>query len=80
MTTPTPPAEERWKPVQVAAYLKMKYQDARNAMLEGRFGESEYDPKTRALTVSAALVREEKAKRDARKKSRKKTRPKKRAR
>jgi hypothetical protein len=52
------PVEERWAPVQVASFLGMSYQDARNAMLEGSFGESHYDAASRRLTVLASRVRE----------------------
>lgn len=62
--------DEWWVPMQVAAFMGMSYQDARNAMLEGKFGDSEYDAKTRRLTVKASLVRDVKAKRAKRKKSR----------
>ena len=65
MTHTSPPTDdERWNPVQVAAFMQMQYQDARNAMLEGRFGESEYDPVKRKLTVSANAVRAVKRKRE----------------
>lgn len=62
-STPTESPNEWWEPMQVAAFMKMSYQNARNAMLEGRFGESQYDARTRKLTVDARLVREAKAKR-----------------
>lgn len=67
--------DEWWVPMQVAAFMGMSYQDARNAMLEGRYGDSEYDAKTRRLTVRASLVKEAKAKRAKRRQSRKKSRP-----
>lgn len=60
---PVPTAIEWWDPMQVASFMKMNYQRARNAMLEGQFGESQYDAKTRKLTVDSRLVREAKAKR-----------------
>ena len=75
--TPTPVAAlEWWTIVQVASFCKMKYQEARNAMLEGRYGASEYDAKTRRLTVRADLVRadeERKAKRRKQRMKRSKT-------
>lgn len=61
MANPTSPEsiapEEWWTPVQVASFLGLQYQTARNQMLEGRFGESAYDPTTRKLTVLASRVR-----------------------
>jgi hypothetical protein len=45
MTAPSPGDTEQWTIVQVASYLRMSYQDARNAMLEGVFGESFYEAK-----------------------------------
>jgi len=57
-TTAKPLAsEERWTVVQVASYLSISYQTARNNMLAGDFGLSEYDAHTRKLTVLASAVR-----------------------
>lgn len=53
--------EERWTVVQVASYLAISYQTARNNMLAGDFGLSAYDAETRTLTVPAANVRAMKA-------------------
>lgn len=61
---------EWWSVVQVASFCKMKYQDARNAMLEGRYGASEYDAKTRRLTVRADLVHADQERRAQRRKQR----------
>lgn len=58
--TPTP---ERWTTVQVASYLTVSYQIARNRMLAGDFGDSDYNAKTRTLTVLADRVRAAKSKR-----------------
>jgi hypothetical protein len=62
--TPTkvtlPPDDERWEPIQVATHLSVAYQAARNRMLQGEFGASEYDAKTRKLTVLASRVRKAK--------------------
>jgi pectate lyase len=66
-------ADEQWTIVQVASYMSLSYQDARNAMLAGEFGESDYDAKSRRLTVRASHVRDARAKRDARRQSRRKT-------
>lgn len=54
-TTPAP--DERWTVVQVAAFLSLPYQRARNNMLAGDYGITEYDAKSRKLTVSADRVR-----------------------
>jgi hypothetical protein len=59
----TEPTEERWTIVQVAAYLSLSYQVARNNMLSGDYGPSDYDAETRRLTVSAERVRAAKSKR-----------------
>lgn len=67
-------ADERWVPVQVAAFLEMTYQDARNAMLEGRFGAPDYDAKRRRLTVLASRVRDVRAQREKRREMRAKSR------
>lgn len=48
---------ERWTPVQVASFLSLSYQAARNEMLAGTYGSSQYDPQTRKLTVLASRVR-----------------------
>jgi len=63
MADETPPTEERWTPVQVASYLKLSYQVARNNMLAGDYGESHYDAEKRRLTVSAERVRTARSKR-----------------
>jgi hypothetical protein len=65
MTAPSPGDTEQWTIVQVASYLRMSYQDARNAMLEGVFGESFYEAKSRRLTVLASAVRAYRDARDA---------------
>jgi hypothetical protein len=59
--------EEQWTVVQVASHLGVPYQTARNFMLEGRFGASQYDAETRRLTVMAANVRNASAKKSHRK-------------
>lgn len=56
----TPDTEERWEVVQVASHMGLSYQTARNQMLQGIYGASEYDAKTRKLTVLAARVRKRK--------------------
>lgn len=53
--------EERWGVVQVAAHLQLSYQTARNNMLAGDYGVSEYNAETRKLTVPANAVRAMKA-------------------
>lgn len=72
-----PIVEEDWKIVQVASHMGgLSYQTARNQMLQGVFGESKYDAKTRCLTVSSTMVRKVKAKQDKAKLSkRRKNRP-----
>lgn len=55
--------EERWTVVQVAAFLGVSYQTARNNMLAQDYGPSEYDPVKRKLTVIADRVRSVKSKR-----------------
>lgn len=66
----TAPEEERWTTVQVASHLSISYQTARNNMLAGDYGLSEYDAETRKLTVLASRVRAaRKAARKAAKKS-----------
>lgn len=61
----TPPEpDESWDPPRVAAFMQLPYQKARNQMLEGRFGPSDYDPVKRKLTVKSSHVRAEKARRD----------------
>lgn len=60
----TRPPAEQWTITQVAAFMGLNYQTARNQMLNGTFGRSAYDAKTRALTVSSVKVRAEKRKRD----------------
>lgn len=67
-TTTVP--DEWWTIVQVASYLAIPYQTARNRMLEGRFGESQYDAKTRRLTVQAARVLDAKSHMKSRTKTR----------
>lgn len=52
-----PEGEERWAIVQVASHLSISYQTARNNMLAGDYGMSEYDAETRKLTVLASKVR-----------------------
>jgi hypothetical protein len=52
-----PEGEERWTIVQVASHLSISYQTARNNMLAGDYGMSEYDAETRKLTVLAGKVR-----------------------
>lgn len=54
-------SEERWTVVQVAAFLKLDYQTARNNMLSGDYGSSDYDAKSRKLTVLAEAVRSAKS-------------------
>lgn len=54
------PVEERWGIMQVAAHLSISYQTARNNMLAGDFGQSEYDAATRKLTVLASAVKAKK--------------------
>ena len=61
MTNPQP-TEERWTITQVAAHMEISYQTARNNMLAGDFGPSDYDANTRTLTVLANAVRTKKAK------------------
>lgn len=53
-----PPAEERWRVVQVAGFLGISPQTARNRMLQKHYGPSVYDERTRILTVRADAVRE----------------------
>lgn len=48
------PADMR--PMQVASAIGMDYQRARGMMLRGVFGEPNYDPETRTLTVKRATV------------------------
>lgn len=67
------PTDEQWKPAQVAAFMRISYQTARNQMFAGDFGPSHYAPKTRTLTVSANAVRRVKTERDAHIKSTRKT-------
>jgi hypothetical protein len=67
--------DEPWEIVQVASFMRLTYQTARNHMLSGTFGPSQYDPTTRCLTVMASAVRKvqaraEKARAMARKKKR----------
>lgn len=64
------PSEERWTIVQVAAHLSLPYQTARNNMLSGDYGPSEYDAKTRTLTVIADPVRAAKVRQKSRPKKR----------
>lgn len=63
-------ADEPWKPVQVASCLGLTYQDARNRMLHGEFGQSEYNDKTRSLTVSKLAVLAVKEKHDRKRRRR----------
>ena len=60
--TTTAAPDEAWTVVQVASFLAVSYQVARNNMLAGDYGLSEYDPVTRKLTVRAESVRAAKAK------------------
>lgn len=62
MADETPPSEE-WTPVQVASFLAISYQSARNNMLAGDYGPSKYDAEKRKLTVMADRVRAAKSKR-----------------
>jgi hypothetical protein len=64
--------KERWTVVQVASFLVISYQTARNNMLAGDFGTPEYDAQTRKLTVLASGVRPKKPKRKHRRKKHKK--------
>lgn len=52
---PTLP-DEPWTVAQVAAYLGLTYQRARNNMLCHDYGPPEYNAKTRALTVLSSRV------------------------
>lgn len=70
---PDKTAAERWTVVQVAAHFGVSYQTARNNMLVGDYGPSEYDAEKRKLTVLADGVRNAKTKR-GRKSTRKKSR------
>lgn len=74
MPNATPPlaSDERWVIVQVASFLSISYQTARNNMLAGDFGPSDYDAETRRLTVSAERVRAMKPKGKTKKKKRSK--------
>ena len=56
-----PKPAEHWTIIQVASFLSIPYQSARNQMLEGRFGESQYDATSRKLTVLASLVQSAKS-------------------
>jgi hypothetical protein len=60
--------DERWTVVQVASFLVISYQTARNNMLAGDYGPSEYDAGARKLTVLASNVRPKKPKRKHRRK------------
>jgi hypothetical protein len=51
------PSDEEWGPVQVAAFMKLSYQTARNHMLAGLYGDATYSAKHRRLTVLASRVR-----------------------
>jgi len=53
--------DEMWDPPRVASFMQLPYQKARNQMLEGRFGPSDYDPIKRKLTVKSSRVRAEKS-------------------
>jgi hypothetical protein len=68
--TPSVTPEERWTTVQVASFLMISYQTARNNMLAGDYGLSEYDAKTRTLSVLASRVQAAKSKRGRKKKRR----------
>ena len=57
---PEEKTEERWTVIQVAMFLSIAYQGARDLMLEGEFGKPEYDPALRRLTVQADKVRKRK--------------------
>lgn len=46
-----PPTGERWNIVQVASYLGLPYQKARNNMMANLYGPSVYIAETRSLTV-----------------------------
>lgn len=52
-----PTREERWRVVQVASFLGLSPQTARNRMLQKVYGPSEYNARTRTLTVAASAVR-----------------------
>lgn len=54
---------EQWTVMQVASYLGISYQKARNNMLAGDYGVTDYNAETRRLTVSAERVRATKSKR-----------------
>lgn len=58
---------EQWTIVRVAAFLHLPYQTARNNMLSGDYGPSEYDADTRTLTVGADRVRAAQVKRTSKK-------------
>jgi hypothetical protein len=44
--------------------MRLSAQTARNQMMQGQFGESTYDPKSRKLAVRSDRVRKEKTRRD----------------
>ena len=52
-----PVPDEEWSVAQVASHMGLSYQTARNQMLQGIFGQSNYDPAKRHLTVSANRVK-----------------------
>lgn len=54
-TNPIDPGEtglKRLTITEVASRLHLRYHKARDWMLRGKFGVTEYDPNTRALTIS----------------------------
>lgn len=65
--------DEKWTVVQVASFLGISYQRARDNMLAADYGPSDYIAKTRTLLVSASAVRDWKEK-HGRKRKRKQTR------
>ena len=55
--TPDLPGEEvKMTTVEVARFACISYQTAYNRVLSGVYGPSDYDPKTRTMTVSARYV------------------------
>jgi hypothetical protein len=52
-----PVVDEWWTVVQVASFLELSYHTARNQMLSGAFGKSQYDAESRTLRVSASKVK-----------------------
>lgn len=58
--------DERMTTVEVARFIGISYQTAYNRVLAGVYGPSEYNPKSRTLSVRAKAVRRAKRSSDPR--------------